>query len=103
MTIDDPIRIRPVAHLRPLLAAAALVLALSLPAHAQTGGTALSIRITPRAAALIAALRQGMTPARALASLPAPDSQQAFAQTCNAEGGHARVTDHHALQQRVCL
>ena len=80
-----------------------LVLALTVPAFAQTVGTQLSIRITPRAAALIAALRQGMTPARALASLPAPDSRQAFTQNCNAEGGHARVTDHHALQQRMCL
>ena len=103
MTIDDSIRTGPAAHLRPLLAAGMLMLALALPVHAQTGGTALSIRITPRAAALIAALRQGMQPARALASLPAPDSRQAFTQTCNAEGGHARVTDHRALQQRVCL
>ena len=80
-----------------------LALALTVPAFAQPVGTQLSIRITPRAAALIAALRQGMTPARALASLPAPDSRQAFTQNCNAEGGHARVTDHHALQQRICL
>ena len=83
----------------------ALVLALALtgPAFAQPVGTQLSIRITPRAAALISALQHGLSPAQALASLPAADSRQAFAQSCDAAGGNALITDQPALHQRVCL
>ena len=80
-----------------------LALALTVPAFAQPVGTQLSIRITPRAAALISALQHGLSPAQALASLPAADSRQAFAQSCDAAGGNALITDQPALHQRVCL
>ncbi len=86
-----------------LLIALVLALALTVPALAQPVGTQLSIRITPRAAALISALQHGLSPAQALASLPAADSRQAFAQSCDAAGGNALITDQPTLHQRVCL
>ena len=65
--------------------------------------TAFSIRITPRAAALIAALQHGVMPALMLARLPQPGSATAFAQSCDAARGEALITTTPHEAQCVCL
>lgn len=87
---------------RGLLAALMLgMLAMSPAPHAAQ--TAFSIRITPRAAAWIAALQRGVAPALARARLPQPGSAVAFAQSCNAASGDALITTTPKEAQRICL
>ncbi|WP_297908991.1 hypothetical protein, partial [Thiomonas sp.] len=62
-----------------------------------------SIRITPRAAALIAALQRGVAPANARTHLPQPGSAADFAQSCNAANGAALFTTTPNQAQRICL
>ncbi len=103
MKINGTTRTRSEFSRRPLLVIGLLMLAFVLQARAETVGTQFSIRMTPRAAALIAALRQGEPPAIALAGLPPQGSSVAFSQSCGAEGGSARINNEEAVQQRVCL
>lgn len=86
------------------LAILAVFILLALPAvpAPRAAETQLSIRITPRAAALIAALQHGMTPAIASASVPAPGSNVIFAQSCNAAGGRAVIVRGTGFKQLVC-
>ncbi|WP_298194544.1 hypothetical protein [Metallibacterium sp.] len=88
---------------RSAILVAFMLLALAAAPAPRAAETQLSIRITPRAAALIAALQRGMTPIVALASLPAPGSNMAFAQSCNAAGGNAVIASTPDLEQRVCM
>lgn len=81
---------------------ALMSLALAATPATRAAETQLSIRITPRAAALIAALQRGMTPSVALASLPEQGSSTAFVQSCNAAGGDASIASTLDSVQRVC-
>ncbi len=65
--------------------------------------TRLNVRITPRAAEMIAALKRGMTPVTVSASLPAPGSSAFFAQSCKAAGGNAVVAQRADSGQLVCV
>lgn len=96
---------RVVRNLQTLLLPMLLALLISLPAQAETGATQLSIRITPRAAALIALLQRGYSPHQALANLPPPASRRAFDRGCARHGGAAQIStrDAERIQQRLCL
>ena len=89
--------------LRPAILAMSMLFALvAAPAPSATE-TRLNIRITPRAAEMIAALERGMTPTIASASLPAPGSSMFFAQSCKAAGGNAVVAQRAGFEQLTCL
>lgn len=80
-----------------------LALALALIPAPHAAETRFSIRLTPDAAALIAALHHGRTLATALADLPHPGSERAFAQTCQTEGGDPSLGASAGIAERVCL
>ena len=101
-SMQRPARPRIVSYRRSLLAALMLgMLAVAPAPHAAQ--TAFSIRITPHAAALIAALHRGVAPAIALAHLPQPGSAADFARSCNAANGAALITTTPNQAQRICL
>ncbi len=101
-SMQRPARPRIVSYRRSLLAALMLgMLAVAPAPHAAQ--TAFSIRITPRAAALIAALRRGVAPAIALTHLPQPGSAADFTQSCNAANGAALITTTPNATQRICM
>lgn len=88
--------------LRPAILAVFILSALAAVPAPRAAETQLNIRITPRGAALIAALQRGMTPAIASASMPAPGSNLIFAQSCNAAGGSAIIVRGAGFDQLVC-
>ena len=79
-----------------------LLLTLAAAPAPHAAETQLSIRITPRAAALIAALQRGVAPSVALSSLPGRGSGKAFVQSCNAACGAASIARTADSMQRVC-
>jgi hypothetical protein len=100
--MQRPIHPRSVCARRSLLAILMLGMLAAAPApHAAQ--TSFSIRITPRAAALIAELRRGVPPAHVLAQLPEAGSAVAFAQACHAAGADALITTTAHSVQRVCM
>ena len=87
---------------RPAIRVVILLLALTAAAAPHAAQTRLSIRITPRAAALIAALQRGVPVSIALASLPGHGSSEAFVQSCNAADGDASIARTGGVVQRIC-
>ena len=87
---------------RPAIMVMILLLTLAAAPAPHAAETQLSIRITPRAAALIAALQRGVAPSVALSSLPRRGSGKAFVQSCNAAGGAASIARTADSMQRVC-
>ena len=65
--------------------------------------TQLSIRITPRAAELIAARERDTGSPVAPASQPAPGSNRFFAQSCKAAGGNAVIARGTGSKRLVCV
>ncbi len=80
-----------------------MLLALAIVPAPRAAETQLSIRITPRAAEMIAARERDMTPAIVSASLPAPGSNTFFAQSCKAAGGTAVVAQKKGFKRLICV
>ncbi len=80
-----------------------MLLALAVAPAPRAAQTRLNIRITPRAAEMIAALKRGMTPTAASAGLPASSSNMIFAQSCKAAGSSAVVAHGTGFERLVCV